>query len=70
MDGEKRVYGHTKLEDLLQLDLHYNYPGDFDKYLSNSEDMCQKLKECGQGLSDDQQNTFSYMELSMKTTMA
>ena len=59
IDGDKHVYGHNQLEDLLQLELHYNSLGGFDKYLSNFKDMCHKLEECGQGLSYDQQHTFS-----------
>ena len=58
MDGDKCVYGHNQLEELLQLNLHYNYLGGFDKYLSNLEDMCQKLEERGKGISDDQQHNF------------
>ena len=52
MGGEKTG------EDLLQIELHYNYTGGFDKYLSNFEDMCHKCEEYGKGLSDDQQQTF------------
>ena len=44
MEGNKRVYGHTELEDLLQLEIHYNSPVGFDDYLSNSKYMCQKLE--------------------------
>ena len=66
----KRVYGHTQLEDLLKLELDHNSLGGFDKYLSNFKDMFKKLEECGQGLFDYQQHSFSYMELSMKTSLA
>ena len=45
MDGDKCVYGHNQLEELLQLNLHYNYLGGFDKYLSIFKDMCQKTEE-------------------------
>ena len=51
----KLIYGHTQLKDLLQLGLHYNSLGGFDNYISNFEDMWQKLEEFGQDLSDDQQ---------------
>ena len=63
MDSRKRVHGHTQLENLLQIELQYNSLVGFDDYLSNLKDMFQKLEECSQGLSDEQQHTFLLNEI-------
>jgi len=35
LDGDKRIYGTSVLNEVLQLELHYNSPRRFDFYLSN-----------------------------------
>jgi len=58
LDGDKRVYGTSLLNEVLQLELHYNSPGGFDFYLSKFEEYCTQLDDCDQGLSQQQKHTF------------
>ena len=37
LDSDKNIYEKTQLIDILYLELHYNSPGGFDKYLSTFE---------------------------------
>jgi len=58
LDGDKRVYGTSVLNEVLQLELHYNSTGGFDFYLSKFEEYCTQLDDCDQGLSEQQKHTF------------
>ena len=58
LDGDKLVYGTSVLNEVLQLELHYNSPGGFDSYLSKFEEYCTQLDDCDQGLSEQQKHTF------------
>jgi len=60
LNGDKRVYGTSVLNEVLQLELHYNSPGGFDFYLSKFEEYCTQLDDCDQGLSEQQKHTFFF----------
>ena len=57
LDGDKNIYGKTKIIDILSLKLHHNSPGGFDKYLSTFEELYDKLEACHQGLTDTHKRT-------------
>ena len=63
LDGDKNIYGKTKIIDILSLKLHHNSPGGFDKYLSTFEELCNKLGACDQGLTDAQKHKFFLNEI-------
>ncbi len=46
------------INEVLQLELHYNSPGGFDFYLSKFEEYCTQSDDCDQDLSEQQKHTF------------
>ncbi len=58
LDGDKRVYAQGQLHKIMLLELNYNSPGGFDKYLSLFEDLCERMVEAGEPLSESQKHTF------------
>jgi len=57
LDGDKRVYGTSVLNEVLQLELNNNSPGGFDFYLSKFEEYSTQLDDYDQGPSEQQKHT-------------
>ena len=56
-DGDSKIYGNACLQNLMNLKLEYNSYGGMDKYISQFEELCDKLEESKQGLTEEQKKT-------------
>ena len=59
----KHVYGQSKLVNIMSLELYYNPPGIFGKYMSTFEYICGNLEARDQGLIEYQKHTFTLSEI-------
>ena len=53
------MYVQAQLVGIMSLELHYNSPDGFDKYMYIFEDICGNLEACYQGLIESHKHTFS-----------